>query len=146
MSPSVLHWNAGQYSCSCVVFLNCALYLWTPNYSCYLINQNQETWQLLKSFKLASFFTKFETNLKAKLVKKCLSFLSFRLVRYAVKYSAMERLSTTFVPVEVGSVMHVQPIRNPYQNEAGVRSQWECVTAVLEKRQLWRLSLNPDET
>ena len=63
-----------------------------------------------------------ETNLKAKLVKKCLSFLSFRLVRYIVKYSAMERLSTTFVPVEVGSVMHVQPIRNPYQNEAGVRN------------------------
>ena len=64
-----------------------------------------------------------ERNLKAKLVKKCLNFSSFRLVRYAVKYSAIERISTTVVPVEVGSVMHVQPIRNPYQNEPGVRNQ-----------------------
>lgn len=59
----------------------------------------------------------------------------FRRASHVVVFSPMGRLSTIVAPAEAESAMHVQPIRNLYQNEAGIRRLCECVTVVLENRQ-----------
>ena len=82
----------------------------------------------------------------ASLMKTSNSFISFfsslRHAKNVITCFLMGRLSTTVEPVVAESAGNVQPIRNLFQNEAGVRGLCECVTAALENRQLLRCSLN----